>query len=167
MAGSHDHVGTENDRSPFHGVDSVSVRFAPTVHGDGDYGFIARLVGIARDRGVSGYVGDGSSRWPAVHCSDAARVVFLGLEKAALGSILHAVGEGGVPTRVIAEAIGRGLDLPVVSVAQEDAAARFGWIGTFFGMDIPASSALTQERLGWTPSGGLVFMRQTRYTFVL
>jgi nucleoside-diphosphate-sugar epimerase len=163
---------TENDKSPFHGPDSprggsenlaleyvdrhvntVSVRFAPTVHGAGDHGFIAVLVGIAREKGVAGYVAEGANRWPAVHRSDAARVILLGLEKAPAGAILHAVGEEGVPTREIAEAIGRGLNLPVTSIAPEDVPAHFGWLGGFFGMNIPASSSLTQELLGWTPNG--------------
>jgi nucleoside-diphosphate-sugar epimerase len=163
---------TENDNSPFHGpqsprggsenlaleyvdrhVNAVSVRFAPTVHGAGDHGFIAALVGIAREKGVAGYVADGANRWPAVHRSDAARVILLGLEKAPAGAILHAVAEEGVATRDIAEAIGRGLNLPAASIAPEDAPAHFGWIGGFFAMDIPASSTLTQELLGWTPSG--------------
>jgi nucleoside-diphosphate-sugar epimerase len=165
-------VLTENDGSPFHGPDSprggsenlaleyvdrdvhtVSVRFAPTVHGDGDHGFIAALVGIARERGVAGYVGDGTNRWPAIHRSDAAQVIRLGLEKAPAGSILHAIGETGVPTREIAEAIGRGIDVPVTSIAPDDAPKHFGWIGGFFAMDIPASSELTQKLLGWAPSG--------------
>jgi nucleoside-diphosphate-sugar epimerase len=165
-------VTTENAASPFHGPDSprggsenlaleyvahdvktVSLRFAPTVHGAGDHGFIATLVGIAREKGVAGYVADGANRWPAVHRSDAATLVRLGLEKAPAGAILHAVGEEGVPTREIAEAIGRGLNLPVTSIAPEDTQEHFGWIGFFFGMDIPASSELTQELLGWTPSG--------------
>jgi nucleoside-diphosphate-sugar epimerase len=165
-------AATENDRSPFHGVDSarggsenlaleyadrgvgaVSVRFAPTVHGDGDHGFIAVLVGIARDKGRSGYIGDGTNRWAAVHRSDAARVVRLGLEKAAPGSILHAIGEQGIPTSAIAEWIGRGLEVPVASIDTPDAAAHFGWLGGFFGMDGLASSTHTQELLGWTPSG--------------
>jgi nucleoside-diphosphate-sugar epimerase len=165
-------VLTENDKSPFSGPDSprggsenlaleyverdvrtVSLRFAPTVHGVGDHGFIAVLVGIAREKGVAGYPGDGTNRWPAVHRSDAAQVVRLGLEKAPAGSLLHAVGEEGVPTRQIAEAIGRGLNLPVASIAPDDVAGHFGWIGGFFGMNIPASSTLTQELLGWTPSG--------------
>jgi nucleoside-diphosphate-sugar epimerase len=162
----------EGDASPFHGVDSprggsenlaleyvargvhsVSVRFAPTVHGAGDHGFIAVLVGIAREKGVAGYVGDGANRWPAVHRSDAARLVRLGLEKAPAGSRLHAVAEEGVATREIAEAIGRALGVPARSIAAEAAPAHFGWIGGFFGMDAPASSALTQELLGWSPSG--------------
>jgi nucleoside-diphosphate-sugar epimerase len=134
------------------GVRPVSVRFAPTVHGEGDYGFTAVLAGIARERGVSAYVGDGSNRWPAVHRSDAARLVRLALEHADEVSVVHAAAEEGVPTRDIAAAIGRGLDLPTASVAPEDAAAHFGWIGGFFSADLPASSALTRERLGWEPT---------------
>jgi nucleoside-diphosphate-sugar epimerase len=165
------HVTTERDASPLRGPDSprggaeqlaleyadrgvraISLRFATTVHGEGDHGFIAALVGIAREKGASAYVGDGSNRWPAVHRADAARMVSLALEKAASGSIVHGVGEQGVPARVIAEAIGRHLDVPVVSVAPEDAAEHFGWIGAIFSLDLPASSVLTQELLGWTPS---------------
>ncbi len=163
---------TEHDRSPFSGPDAprggseslaldfvdrgvhtVILRFAPTVHGDGDHGFIAALVGIARNRGSAGYVGDGTNRWSAVHRSDAARLVRLGLEKAPAGALLHAVGENGVAAREIADAIGRGLDLPAVSVPAEDAAKHFGWIGALFAMDIPASSTLTQQLLGWSPTG--------------
>jgi nucleoside-diphosphate-sugar epimerase len=165
-------VVTENDRSPFHGLESprggsenlaleyvdrdvhtVSVRFAPTVHGEGDHGFIAALVGIAREKGTAGYVGAGANRWPAIHRSDAGQIIRLGLEKAPAGAILHAVSEEGVPTREIAEAIGRGLDVPVTSIAPSDTQEHFGWIGGFFAMDIPASSALTRELLGWAPSG--------------
>lgn len=134
------------------GVRSVSLRFAPTVHGAGDHGFVATLVGVARATGVSGYPGDGTNRWPAVHRSDAARFVVLGLDAPA-GSILHAVAEEGVATRDIAEAIGRALGLPVVSVAADQAAEHFGWIGAFFGMDLPASSEQTRQLLGWTPTG--------------
>ncbi|MFE3741347.1 SDR family oxidoreductase [Streptomyces sp. NPDC059134] len=165
-------VLTEDDRSPFHGpeaprggsenlalefvdrgVHTVSVRFAPTVHGDGDHGFIAALVAIAREKGVAGYVGDGSNRWPAVHRSDAARLTRLGLEKAPAGALLHAVGEEGVPAREIAEAIGRGIGVPARSIAPDAAPRHFGWIGRFFALDIPASSARTRELLGWTPTG--------------
>ncbi|CAN5261588.1 SDR family oxidoreductase [soil metagenome] len=165
-------AGTENDPSPFHGLESarggsenralefvdhdvnvVAARFAPTVHGAGDYGFMAVLVNIARERGVSGYPGDGANRWPAVHRSDAARLVRLGLEQATPGTILHAMAEEGIPTREIAEAIGRGLGLPVESVAPDDAPAHFGWIGAFFGRDIPSSSTISRERFGWTPTG--------------
>lgn len=163
---------TEADASPFHGPDSprggsenlalefadrgvhpVSLRFSPTVHGAGDHGFIAHLAGIAREKGVSGYPGDGAHRWAAVHRSDAARMVTLGLEKAPAGSRLHAVAEEGVPTREIAEAIGRAFDLPVASIAAEDVQEHYGWIGGFFGMDLAATSAQTRELLGWTPTG--------------
>ncbi|MBA4023675.1 MAG: 3-beta hydroxysteroid dehydrogenase [Gordonia sp.] len=139
------------------GVRTVSLRFSPSVHGEGDHGFISTIVGVARDRGISGYVGDGENRWPAVHRTDAARLVRLALEKAPAGSVVHGVGEEGIPTREIAEAIGRGLGLPTRSVDPADAAAHFGWIGAFFGLDVPASSAVTQELLGWSPTGpGLI-----------
>ncbi|MGI3781293.1 MAG: SDR family oxidoreductase [Janthinobacterium lividum] len=163
---------TELDPSPFSGPDSprggtenlaldyldkgvrpVGLRFAPTVHGAGDHGFVAILVAAARAQGSSGYVGDGTTGWAAVHRSDAARMVRLGLEQAPAGSLLHAVAEVSVPSRTIAEAIGRGLDLPVVSVAPEDAVAHFGFLGAFFAMDLVASSTITQELLGWTPTG--------------
>ncbi|MFC4529391.1 SDR family oxidoreductase [Sphaerisporangium dianthi] len=169
-------MATEDDRSPFHGpesprggsenlaleyvdrgVNTVSVRYAPTVHGDGDHGFIAVLVAIAREKGVAGYVGDGTNRWPAIHRSDAALITRLGLEKAPAGTLLHAVSEEGIPTREIAEAIARGLGVPVTSIAPQDAQKHFGWIGRFFAMDAPTSSARTQELLGWAPSGpGLI-----------
>jgi nucleoside-diphosphate-sugar epimerase len=135
------------------GVIAGAVRFAPTVHGAGDNGFMATFTNIAREKGVAGYIGDGANRWPAVHRSDAARLVRLGLENATPGAVLHAMGEEGIPTRTIAEAIGRSLDLPVQSIAPDDVQAHFGWIGGFFGMDIPTSSALTQARYGWTPTG--------------
>lgn len=134
------------------GVLPVALRFAPTVHGEGDHGFTAAIAAAAKQRGVSGYVGDGSSRWPAIHRLDAAAMVRLALENASTGSIAHAVGEEGISAKQIAEAIGAQLDLPVVSIAAEDSAEHFGWIGRFFGLDIPASSALTQQRLGWTPT---------------
>lgn len=130
------------------GVRSSSVRLSPTVHGDGDYGFMAMLVGIARDKGVAGYVGDGSNRWPAVHRLDAAHLFRLALEKAPAGSVLHGAAEEGVRTRDIAEAIGRHLDVPVQAVSPE----QLGWLGGFFAADIPASSALTRELLGWEPT---------------
>ena len=147
--------GSENLALSFvdRGVRAVSSRFTPTVHGEGDHGFIAHLVGIAREKGAAGYVGDGSGHWPAVHRSDAARLVRRGLESAPAGTILHAVGERGIPTREIAEAIGRGLGVPAVSIDPADAEAHFGWIGLFFGMDIQASSAATQRLMNWTPTG--------------
>jgi nucleoside-diphosphate-sugar epimerase len=134
------------------GVRSSVVRLPPTVHGDGDHGFMATLVGIARDKGVAGYIGDGSNRWPAVHRLDAARLFRLGVETAPAGSALHAVADEGVPIRDIAEVIGRHLDLPVVSISAEDAGEHFTWLASFLGLDSPASSALTREQLGWQPT---------------
>jgi len=134
------------------GVRSSIVRLPPTNHGDGDNGFIATLVGIAREKGVSGYIGDGTNRWPAVHRLDSARLFSLALEQAPAGSTLHAVADEGVPIRDIAEVIGRHLDVPVVSIAQEDAGEHFTWMAGFLAIDAPASSALTRELLGWQPS---------------
>ncbi|RFA17360.1 3-beta hydroxysteroid dehydrogenase [Subtercola boreus] len=134
------------------GVRPVSLRFAPTVHGDGDHGFLSTIAGVARDRGVSGYVGDGSNRWAAVNRSDAAKLVRLALEQAEAGAIVHAVGEEGISAREIAETIGRQLGVPAESVAPDAAASHFGWIGMFFALDMSASSMLTQERFGWTPT---------------
>jgi nucleoside-diphosphate-sugar epimerase len=128
------------------------VRFPPTVHGEGDHGFVPVLIDAARTRGVSAYVGDGSNRWAAVHRLDAARLFRLAVESAPAGSVLHGVGEEGVPTREIAEVIGRHLDLPVTSISPGKAPAHFGWIGRFFAVDVPASSAITQDRLGWNPT---------------
>jgi nucleoside-diphosphate-sugar epimerase len=133
-------------------VRSSVVRLPPTNHGDGDNGFMATLVGIARDKGVSGYIGDGAQRWPAVHRLDSARLFRLALEQAPAGSTLHAVADEGVPIREIAEVIGRHLTLPVVSVPEEEAGERFGWLGGLLAVDSPASSALTQELLGWRPT---------------
>ncbi|RPE78652.1 MULTISPECIES: SDR family oxidoreductase [unclassified Frondihabitans] len=147
--------GTENLALDYvdKGVKSVSLRFSPTVHGMDDHGFISYIVAAAREKGVSGYVGDGSNGWAAVHRGDAARMIRLGLEKAPAGSLLHAVGEGSVSTKAIAEAIGAGLGLPVTSIDPGDAQAHFGFIGTFFAMNMASSSTLTQELLGWTPTG--------------
>lgn len=133
------------------GVRSSSVRFAPTVHGTGDHGFIATLVGIARDKGVSGYIDDGSNRWPAVHRLDAAHLVRLAVDEAPTGAALHAVAEQGVPTRAIADAIGRGLDLPVVSIPADKAGDHFGWMASFFGLDAQVSNSATRQLLGWNP----------------
>jgi nucleoside-diphosphate-sugar epimerase len=129
------------------GVRSIVVRFAPTVHGPGDPGFVAELVRVARVSGVAGHVGDGANRWPAVHRLDAARLVRLAVEAAPAGSVLHATAEEGIATRRIAEAIGAALGLETASVAPD----HFGWLGMFFAADVPASSALTRERLGWNP----------------
>ncbi|OON80081.1 SDR family oxidoreductase [Streptomyces tsukubensis] len=134
------------------GVRSSVVRLPPTVHGDGDLGFLPTLIATARDKGVSGYVGDGANRWPAVHRSDAARLFQLALESAPAGSTLHASAEEGVPIRAVAEVIGRHLDLPVVSVDPADAAEHFGWLGGSVGLDAPSSSAYTRELLGWRPT---------------
>jgi nucleoside-diphosphate-sugar epimerase len=134
------------------GVRSSVVRLPPTNHGDGDNGFLAFLVGIAREKGVSGYIGDGSNRWPAVHRLDSARLFRLALEQAPAGSTLHAVADEGVPIREVAEVIGRHLDLPVVSISPEDAGGHFAWLAGFLAADNPASSALTRELLGWQPS---------------
>ncbi len=151
------------------GVRSAIVRFPPSVHGEGDHGFVGALIAVARDRGVSGYVGDGANRWAAVHRLDAARLVRLAAEAAPAGSVLHGVGEEGVPAREIAEAIGRGLGVPVVSVAAGEAGEHFGWLGRFFAADVPASSALTRERLGWTPAhqGLIADLEQGHYVDVL
>ncbi len=127
------------------------LRLPPSVHGNGDHGFVPRLIGIAREKGISAFIGDGLNRWPAVHRLDAAHLYRLMLEKSSAGARYHGVADEGVPTREIAEAIGRGLNLPVVSKSREEAADHFGWIAQFFGIDGSASSALTQERLGWRP----------------
>jgi nucleoside-diphosphate-sugar epimerase len=135
------------------GVHTVSLRFAPTVHGTGgDHGFIARIAGAARERGASAYVGDGTNRWTAVNRLDAGRLIALALDKAPGGSVVHAVAEEAVTSRTIAEAIGAALGLPVVPVAPDRAVDHLGWIGAFFALDIPASAALTRERLGWVPT---------------
>ncbi|HWT93056.1 MAG TPA: SDR family oxidoreductase [Solirubrobacteraceae bacterium] len=139
------------------GVRSASVRLSPSVHGEGDTGFVALLVQIARERGVSGYPGDGANTWPAVHRSDAARLFRLALEGAPAGSVLHGAAEEGVPLRAVAEAIGAQLDLPTASIAPEDAAEHFGWFAGFVQIDVRASSARTRELLGWEPTGpGLI-----------
>jgi nucleoside-diphosphate-sugar epimerase len=135
------------------GVRAVSARFAPTTHGHGDHGFIALITAAARRHGVSAYVGDGSTRWSAVHVADAARLVRLGLERAPAGARLHAVAEEGIPSREIAQAIGDALGVPVTSVAREDAIEHFGFIGGFFGMDMAASSDHTRALLDWAPTG--------------
>lgn len=135
------------------GVRSMSVRFAPTVHGAGDHGFIARIVEVDRAHGVAGYVGDGENRWPAVHRSDAARLVRLGIEHAPAGSVLHAVAEDGLAMRSIADAIGRRYEIPATAISPEQAAERFGFLSQFIGLDMPASSAITRELLGWEPTG--------------
>lgn len=147
--------GTENLALEFvdKGVKTIIARFAPTVHGIGDHGFISAIAAVARRHGVSGYIGGGTNAWSAVHVSDAARLVRLGLENAEAGTIMHVVAEEAVSTRDIATAIGNALDLPVASVPPEQAMEHFGFIGRFFGMDGRASSDRTRELLNWTPSG--------------
>jgi nucleoside-diphosphate-sugar epimerase len=134
------------------GVRSSVLRLPPTVYGDGDKGFMASLVGVARDKGVSGYVGDGANRWPAVHRLDAAHLFHLALEQAEAGTVLHAVTDEGVEIRAVAEVIGRHLNVPVSAVAPDDAAGHFGWLAMVIGLDCPASSTLTRARLGWQPT---------------
>jgi len=134
-----------------HGVRASVLRLPPSVHGMGDHGFVPHLISIAREKGVSAFIGDGLNRWPAVHRLDAAHLYRLALEEGSAAARYHGVADEGVPTREIAEVIGRHLNVPVVSKSREEAADHFGWIALFFGMDSPASSAQTQERLGWRP----------------
>jgi nucleoside-diphosphate-sugar epimerase len=137
----------------------------PQVHDPLKQGLITPLIAIARQKGVSAYVGDGLNRWPAAHVLDVARLYRLALEKGVAGTRYNAVAEEGVPLREIAQSIGRGLKLPVASKSAEEAAEHFGWLGMLVGADVPASSALTQERLGWRPSGpGMIAdLDQARY----
>jgi nucleoside-diphosphate-sugar epimerase len=132
-------------------VRTAIIRLPPTVHGEGDHGFVPVLIAKARERGEASFVGDGAGRWAAVHRLDAARLFAWAVEHATPGSVLHSVGEEGVPTRDIADAIGRGLGIPTASIGPDEAAEQLGFIGVFFGRDVPASSALTQERTGWRP----------------
>ncbi|RKH59601.1 SDR family oxidoreductase [Corallococcus llansteffanensis] len=133
------------------GVRVSVVRLPPSVHGDGDQGFVPALIRTAREKGVSAYLGEGRNRWPAVHRLDAARLYRLALEKGLAGARFHGVAEEGVPTRDIADVIGRRLNMPVVSKPAEQAASHFAWLGRFFAFDVPASGTRTQEQLGWSP----------------
>ena len=135
------------------GVRTSVIRLPPTVHSSLDHhGFIPTLIGIARARGVAGYVGDGANRWPAGNTLDAGHLYRLALESAPAGSRLHAVGDEGVPFKEIAEAIGRNLGLPVASIAAEDANEHFGFLGGLVQLDNPTSSELTRKLLGWAPT---------------
>ena len=148
------------------GVRSSVLRFPRSVHGEGDHGFVPAMIEIARTRGVSAYIGDGSNRWPAVHRLDAAQLIRRALEAAPAGAVLHAVADEGIPIRDIAELIGRHLDVPVVSISPEAAADHFGWLGGVLALDCPASSALTRERMGWNPvRPGLVADLQAGHYF--
>ncbi|THG33378.1 SDR family oxidoreductase [Naasia lichenicola] len=169
-------AATEQDRSPARGPESprggsenlaldyaergvrtVSLRFAPTVHGEGDHGFMATLAGIARETGVAGYIGDGSNRWAAAARDDIGRMNALALESARPGTAMHGVAEEGIPTREIAEALGRALGVPTRSIPAQDAEAHFGWMSRFLGGDLVASSSQTQRLLGWKPNGPSLF----------
>jgi nucleoside-diphosphate-sugar epimerase len=137
---------------PDRGVRTSIVRLSPTVHGDGDRGFVPRLIDIARDKGVAAYVGDGANRWPAVHRLDAARLFRLALEKAPAGSVLHAAGDPGIPFMEIADAIAGQLGIPATSISADEADGHFGFLGAFVQLDNPTSTELTRQRAGWQPT---------------
>ena len=147
------------------GVRASLVRLAPTVHGRGDHGFLPFLIQIAGQKGFSGYVGDGSNRWPAVHRLDAARLFRLAVEKAGPGTRLHGVAEEGIPMRSIAETLGQMLGVPARSVSAKDAPVHFDWMASYVAIDNPTSSAVTRESLGWYPEhpGLLIDLREGGY----
>ncbi|MFL9956275.1 SDR family oxidoreductase [Paraburkholderia nemoris] len=144
---------------------NVSVVRLPQVHNPFKQGLISPLVAIAREKGVSAFVGEGRNRWPAGHLSDVARLYRLAVEKRQQGARYHAVGEEGISSREIAEALGRGLKLPVVSISPDEAASHFGWMAMFVGLDMPASSVQTQARLDWHPTGPALIadLNEARY----
>jgi nucleoside-diphosphate-sugar epimerase len=150
-----DRGGSENLilESAAGGIRSMAIRFAPSVHGRGDWGFVTWLTAAARKHGVSGYVGDGSSAWSAVHVTDAARLIHLGLESAPAGTRLHAVAEQSITTKAIAEALGAALGLPVTSIDPADADDHFGVVGHFFAQTLTGGSDATRALLGWKPTG--------------
>ena len=139
------------------GVRSSVIRLPPSVHDAGDHGFIPALIGIARSKGFSAYIGDGANRWPAVHRSDAAKLYRIALERASAGSYCHGVAEEGLAMRDIASFIGSKLGIPTHSIDIEEAGEHFGWLAHFVAIDNPVSSALTRDRLGWIPAGPSLF----------
>jgi len=146
------------------GVRASAVRLAPTVHGDGDHGFISQVIQAAANKGVSPYIGDGANRWPSVHRLDAAKLFRLALEKGEAGAKYHGVGEVGIPFRDIASLIATKLRVPAVSIPTARAAKHFGVLGNFVGLDNPASSEWTRQALGWAPEqDGLLADMDARY----
>ena len=152
-ATSHPRIASEEaaDAVAKLGVRVSVLRLSPSVHGDGDHGFVPMLIDIARNKGVAGYVGDGQNRWTAVHRLDAARLYRLALENATKGARFHGVAEEGIAFKDIAETIGKHLNLPVRSISPEEAAENFGWFSGFAALDVPASSKETREKLNWHP----------------
>lgn len=168
VAGPNPRIASEEaaDTVVARGVKASLVRLPPSVHGEGDHGFISMLIKIAREKGISVYEGERLNYWPAVHRLDAARLYRLAVEKAAPAGIrYHSVGEEGILFRQIAETIGKKLNIPVVSKSTEEAAAHFTWFAHFAAMDIRASGAATQEMLGWHPvqSGLIADMEEDHY----
>jgi len=146
------------------GVRASAVRLPPSTHGAGDHGFVPHLINLARDKGVSAYIGDGQNRWAATHRADAAKVYRLAIESGVTGGPYHAVDEGSIPFKEIAETIGNGLNVPVVSVSPQGAEKHFGWFTRFAGMDVPTSSERTRSRLGWKPTeAGLIADMKQHY----
>lgn len=149
-----------------HGIRSSLVRLPPATHGMGDNGFTSTAIAFARQKGTAAYVGDGDNRWPAVHRDDAARLFRLAVESAPAGSVLHAVGDEGVPVRTVAETLAAHLRLPTVSVSQEEAGDYLGWLGDLWAVDGPASARITRDLLGWQPAGpGLIADLQQGHYF--
>lgn len=134
------------------GVRTSIIRLAPTVHGEGDHGFVPMVIGMAREKGVSAYIGEGQNRWAAVHRLDAATLFRLAFEKAAPEAMYHGVAEEGIEFKKIAEIIGKQLHLPVVSKSPAEAPEHFGWFTSFAGIDCATSSVITREQLGWKPT---------------
>jgi nucleoside-diphosphate-sugar epimerase len=154
ISGAHDRMSNAHYTTALagRGVRSCVVRLPPATHGNGDNGFIPAAIGFARAKGAAAYVGDGANRWPSVHRDDAARLFRLALESGPAGSVLHAVGDEGVPIREIAEIFAANLDVPAVSVTPEQAGEYVGFLGGFWGFDGPASAQITRDLLGWEPT---------------